>query len=38
MFGPPKDVLGACNAKIFLGDDYGGNICTVICQLEKGRG
>ena len=34
MFGPPKDVEGKCNARLFLADDYGDNNCTIMCQLE----
>jgi len=34
MFGPPKDVEGKCNARLFLSDDYGDNNCTIMCQLE----
>lgn len=33
MFGPPADVPGECNARLFLGDDYGDNTCTVRCNL-----
>jgi hypothetical protein len=34
MFGPPKNVGGKCNARLFLGDDYGDNTCTIKCQLK----
>lgn len=34
MFGPPKDVEGKCNARLFVADDYGDNHCTFTCQLE----
>ena len=33
MFGAPKDVDGDCNARLFLGDDYGDNVCTIRCAL-----
>jgi len=33
MFGPPKDVEGKCNARLFLADDYGDNHCTILCGL-----
>ncbi len=32
MYGP-QDVSGECNAKLYLGDDFGDNVCTVRCQL-----
>ena len=38
MFGPPKDVKGQCNAKLFIGDDYGDNFVTMRCQLKPGHG
>jgi len=28
-----KDVDGECNARLFLADDYGDNVCTIRCQL-----
>jgi hypothetical protein len=34
MFGPPKDVEGECNARLYLGDDYGDNSATFRCQLK----
>lgn len=37
MFGPPKDVIGECNARLYLGDDYGDNVCTFRCQLHPGH-
>lgn len=33
MFGKPKDVPGQCNARLFLGDNYGDGTCTIRCQL-----
>ncbi len=33
MFGAPKDVIGECNARLYLGDDYGDNVCTIRCGL-----
>lgn len=30
--GPPKDVEGQCNARLFLGDDWGDNQCTIRCK------
>ena len=35
MPGPPKDVEGECNARLFLADDYGDNPCTFRCQLSS---
>ena len=37
MLGPPKDVKGECNARLFLGDDYGDNECTCRCMLKPGH-
>lgn len=34
MFGPASDVKGQCNARLFLGDDFGDNTCTCQCGLE----
>jgi hypothetical protein len=34
MLGPPKDVDGECNARLFLSDDYGDNDCTIRCRLS----
>ncbi len=34
MFGAPDDLAGECNARLFLGDDYGDNECTIRCQRE----
>ena len=33
MFGEPKDVDGECNARLFIGDDFGDNCCTMRCKL-----
>lgn len=33
MYGPPKDVDGECNARLFIGDDYGDNTSTMRCNL-----
>jgi hypothetical protein len=33
MFGTPGDVDGDCNARLFIGDDYGDNVCTIRCAL-----
>jgi len=34
MFGPPEDIEGKCNARLYLGDDMGDGSCTFTCQLE----
>jgi len=34
MMGPPSDVDGECNAKLYISDDYGDNTATMRCQLE----
>lgn len=33
MFGEPSDVDGECNARLFLGDNYGDGTTTMRCQL-----
>ncbi len=33
MFGEPGDVDGECNARLFLGDNYGDGTTTIRCQL-----
>jgi len=37
MFGKPKDVIGQCNAHLYIGDDYGDNTATMRCQLPEGH-
>ena len=37
MFGPPKDVEGECNARLYLSDDYGDALCTIRCKLKPGH-
>jgi hypothetical protein len=37
-YGPPEDVDGECNARLFIGDDYGDNECTIRCQLQPNHG
>jgi hypothetical protein len=37
MDGPPKDVPGQCNARLFVGDDYGDNTATFRCPLPEGH-
>jgi hypothetical protein len=38
MFGPQPDVPGECNARLYIGDDYGDNYATIRCQLKPGHG
>ena len=33
MFGEPPDEEGECNARLFIGDNYGDNSATIRCQL-----
>lgn len=33
MMGPPAPTEGNCNSKLCLGDDYGDNECTFLCNL-----
>lgn len=37
MFGEPEDVEGECNARLYIGDNYGDNHATVRCSLEPGH-
>jgi hypothetical protein len=37
MFGEPSDVDGACNARLFIADNYGDNSATIRCQLAPGH-
>lgn len=37
MFEPPKDVPGECNARLYVGDDYGDNTSTFRCGQEPGH-
>ena len=32
-----KNVEGECNARLYLGDDYGDNVCTIRCRLPAGH-
>lgn len=36
MFGPPEDKPGECNARLFIGDDFGDNTTTMRCGLAPG--
>lgn len=38
MWGTPEDIVGECNAHLYLGDDYGDNHCTIRCSLPEGHG
>lgn len=37
MNGPPDDVEGECNARLYIGDDYGDNHATMRCSLHAGH-
>jgi hypothetical protein len=37
MWGAPEDVPGRCNARLFVGDDYGDNTATFMCELDPGH-
>jgi hypothetical protein len=32
-----EDKKGECNARLFIGDDFGDNCATIRCQLEPGH-
>ncbi len=36
-FGEPEDVAGECNAKLYIGDNFGDNHATMRCQLFPGH-
>lgn len=33
-YGEPENVLGRCNARLYIADDYGDNRATIRCQLD----
>lgn len=37
MFGEPSDVDSECNARLFIGDNYGDGTATMRCQLAHGH-
>lgn len=37
MFGEPSDTVGECNARLFIGDNYGDGTATMRCQLPIGH-
>ena len=37
LFGEPKDVEGACNAHLYIGDNSGDNHATMRCKRSKGH-
>ena len=37
MHGEPEDVDGECNARLYVGDDFGDNHATMRCELEPGH-
>jgi len=36
-YGEPQDVPGQCNARLSIGDNYGDNHATIVCQLPQGH-
>lgn len=36
-WGEPEDVEGECNARIYIGDNFGDNHTTMRCQLSPGH-
>jgi len=36
-FGEPEDFEGACNARLYIGDNFGDNHATMRCQLPPGH-
>ena len=37
MWGEPEDTNGECNARLFIGDNYGDGTATMRCQLAPGH-
>lgn len=37
MWGEPQDKEGACNARLFIADNYGDGAATMCCQLVHGH-
>lgn len=37
MLGEPEDVEGECNARLYIGDNYGDNHATMRCGLTPGH-
>lgn len=37
MFGEPSDIEGQCNARLYIGDNYGDGTATMRCQLPPGH-
>ena len=33
-YGPPRKRKGKCNARLYIGDDYGDSNATIQCQLK----
>lgn len=38
MFGEPEDTEGECNARLYIGDNFGDNHATMRCELLPGHG
>jgi hypothetical protein len=36
-YGEPQPLEGRCNARLTIGDNYGDNHATMLCQLEPGH-
>jgi hypothetical protein len=36
-YGEPTDVAGQCNARLYIGDNFGDNHATMRCQLAPGH-
>lgn len=34
LFGEPSDVVGECNARLYIGDNFGDNQATMRCQRQ----
>jgi len=37
MYGEPKDIDGECNARLFIGDNFGDAHATMRCRLPDGH-
>lgn len=36
-YGEPEDVVGKCNARLHIADNFGDNHATMQCQLSPGH-
>ncbi len=37
LYGEPEDIPNECNARLYIGDNFGDNHATIRCGLQKGH-